>query len=232
MVVRRRLMIMIVVVFSLLVSSEVLLPLVISQIVNQGMMSLTGSSHVSSKLNKTPGFLMLGGSFDTIHMVATQAKFDKITFTEMNIALTKAQLNMGKLFTSREVELQSVTDVDIIVVMRQDDLAQCLNQTVKGVKNAVVTITSDQVKASSTFAIGGFANVDVGLEGRIVGDGQKIKFVTEKFLINNRASGNIAGTLLTEIPLLDLNKLPFHVGVRDIVMENGKVSIYLDNRLH
>jgi len=128
--------------------------------------------------------------------------------------------------------LQSVTDVDIIVVMRQDDLAQCLNQTVKGVKNAVVTITSDQVKASSTFAIGGFANVDVGLEGRIVGDGQKIKFVTEKFLINNRASGNIAGTLLTEIPLLDLNKLPFHVGVRDIVMENGKVSIYLDNRLH
>ena len=46
------------------------------------------------------------------------------------------------------------------------------------------------------------------------------------------ATGNIGGSLLTEIPLVDLNKLPFHVSVRDIVMENGKVILYLDNRSH
>jgi len=228
----KRLMVMMLVVLTLLVSSELVLPIFMSKIVNQGMMSLTGSSHVSSKLNKNPGFLMLGGSFESIQLLANHAKIDKITVSEMSIALTKVQLNINKLFASQQVELQSVRDIDIIVTLSQEDLAQYLNQTVKGVKNTVVTITTDQVKASSTFAIGGFANVDVGLEGRIVGDGQKIKFVTEKFLINNRATGNIGGSLLTEIPLVDLNKLPFHVGVRDIVMDKGKVSIYLDNRLH
>lgn len=232
MVVGKRLVILILLVLSVLVTSELVLPFVMSRIVSQGMMSLTGSDHVTAKLGKTPGVLMLTGSFDTIQIMANHAKIDKIIVSEMNIALTKAQLNIGKLFTSHEVELQSVEDVDIIVVLGQEDLAQYLNQTVKGIKNAAVVITPEKVKASSTFAIGGFANVAVSLEGKIIGDGQKIKFVTEKILINNMMAGNIGGSLLTEIALVDLNKLPFHVGARDIVMENGKVSIYLDNRLH
>ena len=228
----KRLKVIILLVLSLLVTSELLLPIMMSKVVSQGMMSLAGSDYVTAKLSKTPGIGMLAGSFDTIQVKVNRAKIDKITTSEMNIALTKAQLNINKLFVNREVELQSVEGVDITVVMGQEDLAQYLNQAVKGVKNAVVIITPDQVKASSTFAIGGFANVAVSLEGKIIGDGQKIKFVTEKVLINNMLAGNMIGSLLTEIPLVDLNKLPFHVGVRDIVMENGKVMVYLDNRLH
>ena len=228
----KRLISVIVLVLILLVGSELFLPMVMSNAVNQGLMSLTGSEHVDAKLTKEPALLMLGGNFDTLQINAQHAKIDKIVFSEMNIALTDAQLDMGKLISQRVVELQSVKDVDIIAVVGQDDLAQYLNQGVKGVKNAVVVITPDKVKASSNFAIGGIVNVAVTLEGRIVYDGQKVKFVTDQFSVNNVITGNIGGALLTEIPILDINKLPFHVNVRDIVTGAGKVTLYLDNRTH
>ena len=228
----KRLIYVIVLVLMLLVGTELFLPMVMSSAVNQGLMSLTGSDHVDAKLTKSPALLMLGGKFDTLHIKAEHAKIDKIVFSEMSIALTNAQLDMGKLFSQRVVDLQSVEDVDIIAVVGQDDLAQYLNQAVKGIKNAVVVITSDKVKASSNFALGGIVNVAVSLEGRIVSDGQKVKFVTDQFSVNNMITGNIGGTLLTEIPIIDVNKLPFHVNVRDIVMGNGKVTLYLDNRTH
>lgn len=228
----KRLIFVIVSVLMLFVASELFLPMIMSSVVNQGMMSLTGSDRVIAKLTKRPAVLMLGGKFDTIQIKADHAKIDKVTFSEMSIALTNAQLDMGKLFGSRLVDLQSVDDVDIIAVVGQDELARYLNETVKGVKNAVVVITPEKVKASSNFAIGGVVNVAVSLEGRIVSDGQKIKFVTDRFLINNMSTGNIGGSLLTEIPIVDVNKLPFNVNARDVVMENGKVTLYLDNRPH
>lgn len=228
----KRLMAVILFVLMLFAASELFLPLVMSNALNQGLMSLAGSDRASTTLSTRPALLMLGGKFDTIQIMANHAKIDKITFSELNIALSNAQLDMGKLWSSRLVELKSVDDVDITAVIGQEELAQHLNQSVKGVKNATVVITPDLIKASSTFLIGGFANVAVSLEGKIVSDSQKIKFVTDRFLINNVLAGNIGGSLLTEIPLVDLNKLPFHVSVRDVVMGNGKVTLYLDNRSH
>lgn len=227
----KRLIFGILLIVVLVMGSELVLPKIMSTVVSQGMMNVTGSDRVDASLSKKPAILMLDGQFDEISIQADHAKIDKMVFSRMKIALHNAHLNMGKLISSRIVDLQSVDGVTIAAVVGQDDLAQYLNQSVKGVKNATVVITPDKVKASSTFAIGGFANVAVSLEGRIVGDGQKIKFVTDRFLINNTLTGNIGGSILTEIPLVDLNKLPFNVAVRDIVMENGQVTIYLDNHV-
>lgn len=223
---------LIIAVVLIIAASELLLPMLLSDAVAKGMRGLVGSEEVTVTLTKRPAFLMLGGNFDGITAQARQAKADKLIFDDMSIALKDVQLDMGALLARRTVAFRSVGDIDIRGTVTQDELARYLNQAVKGVKNAVVDIQSDKIKASSTFAIGGFANVAVSLEGKVVGDGQKIKFVTDRFLLNNRMTGNLGGTLLTEVPLVDLNKLPFHVNVRDIVMENGKVILYLDNRSH
>lgn len=228
----KRLLLALVVVLILVAVSELFLPMVMSNSVNHGLKSLTGSDQVTATLTNKPAILMLGGRFDTIQIKAEHAQIDKIVFSEMSIALTQAKLDMGKLIGSQVVDFQSVGDVAITAVVDQDELARYLNQTVKGVKNAAVVITPDKVKASSNFAIGGIINVAVSLEGKIVSDGQKIKFVTDRFLINNMSAGAIGGGLLTEIPLVDVNKLPFNVNVRDIVMDNGKVTLYLDNHSH
>jgi hypothetical protein len=114
-------------------------------------------------------------------------------------------------------------------VLTQEELAACLNKSVKGVKNAAVVITPDKVQATSNFVVGGLANLVVTIDGRIVGDGDKIKFVTQNFNVNNRFLGNIGGGAFNEITLVDMKKLPFNVSVQEIVMENGRVIIKASN---
>lgn len=226
----RRLVIGLGIIAVLLIASQILLPMAVSDIVAQGMVSLTGSQNVRVNVEKSPALLMLGGKFDRITLAAQNAKTDKLTFSELHAVLQDVQIDMNTLISRRLVAVRSVGDVELSVVFQQEELARILNQSVKGIKNATVAITPDKVQASSNFAIGGFAQVAVTLEGKIVGEGQKIKFVTERFLLNNSHVGNIGGAMLTEIELADLSKLPFNVHTRNIVLEQGRVVIYTDNR--
>lgn len=159
---------LVIVILLIAVASELLLPMILSDIVAKGMMGLVGSEQVTATLTKRPALLMLGGKFDVITVNAQQAKADKLIFNDMSITLKDAQLDMGALITRRLVAFQSVGDVDIRGTVTQDELARYLNQTVKGVKNAVVDIHSDKIKASSTFALGGFANVAVSLREKLL----------------------------------------------------------------
>lgn len=209
---------------------EVLLPALVSQLVAQGMANASQSEHVTASLTKRPAIFMLGGSFDQVELAADNLNTGRIRFSSMQVKLQQVQLNMGKLISQRQIEFQKLGDIQVQGVVTQEELARYLNQSVKGVKNAQVSITPDKVKATSAFALGGLLNVSIGLEGRVVGEGQQIKFVTERFFINNLQTGSIAGTTLTEIPLADVSKLPFPVAVRNIRLEEGRIVVELDNR--
>ncbi len=227
----KRLIVVVAVLLVLIVAaSEALLPTVLSEFVAQSMRGLINADHVYVRLEKHPAVVMLGGQFDAIIVTATNVKIDKIMFSEMLVSLKEVQLDTSALLTRRQMALQSVGDIDLMATVTQDELARFLNQSVKGVKNAVVSITPEKAQVTSQFALGGFANVAITLDGKVVSDGQKIKFITERFLLNNILVGNIGGALLGEIVLADLKNLPFSVSIRQVVMENGKVTVYTDNR--
>ncbi|SMC40562.1 LmeA family phospholipid-binding protein [Sporomusa malonica] len=215
-----------------LAAVEVVLPKLVSDAVAQGLRDLTGSKQVTAKVDKSPAILMLGGKLDRVTADASDVKTDKLTVRNMHIALTGVDVDIHSLITNRTLVLQKLDNVDLTATITQEELAAFLNSSVKGVKNAVVAITPGKVEISSALTLGGFARVDVKLEGRIAGDreNRRIKFVTDRFWLNNTPVGSIGGSLLTEVPLLDLKKLPFGVNVRDIVMEQGQVIIYTDNR--
>jgi len=215
-----------------LAAVEIILPKVVSDTVAVGLRDLTGSKQVAAKVDKSPAILMLGGTFDRVTAAASDIKIDKLMIHSMNITLTGVAVNMPSLLTTRKLAVERVDDAVITATITQEELAAFLNSSVKGVKNAVVTITPGKIEVSSALTLGGFARVDVQLDGRIVGDreNRRIKFVSDKFSLNNTPAGNMGGSLLTEVTLLDLRKLPFGVNVRDVVMEQGQVIIYTDNR--
>ncbi|HWR42455.1 DUF2993 domain-containing protein [Sporomusa sp.] len=228
----KRLTTIILFITMVLAAVEIVLPKVVSDAVAQGLRDLTGSKQVVAKVDKSPAIFMLGGKFDRVSADASDVKADKLTIRNMHITLTGVAVDIQSLLTNRTLVLQKVDDAVITTTITQEELAAFLNSSVKGVKNAAVTITPGKVEVSSVLTLGGIARVDVKLEGRIAGDRENhsIKFVTDRFWLNNTPVGNIGGSLLTEVLLLDLKKLPFGVNVRDIVMEQGQVVIYTDNR--
>jgi hypothetical protein len=229
----KRLSIVVIIILAVFTASEFLLPRMVGSLVARGMSQAVGSEQVTARVEKTPALLVFGGQFDSVAIRAVDARIDnKIVFAELDTVLQDVALDMGALMNRRAVVIKSVRDIDLTAVITQEELGRYLNQAVKGVKNAVVTVSGGKVQVKGNFVVGGIASVAVGLDGKIVGDGQRIKFVTERFLLNNNMVGNIGGTVLTEIPLVDLKKLPFGVGVRTITMEDGRVTIFADNRSH
>ena len=212
------------------VAAEFILPQATSLAVAQGMTELVGSREIKAQVIKRPAVAMVTGSFDQITVNAANAKVDKIIFRQLNAELKDVQLDRQRLYLNRQAVIEQVGEINVVAVLTQEEVARYLNQQVKGVKNATVIIDQGKMTAQSSFVLGGFATVAIGLEGRVVQDGQIVKFVTDRFLLNNSPVGSIGGIGLAEIPLLDMKKLPFGVTVRDIMLEQGKLTLHANNK--
>lgn len=207
------------------------LPQIVSQAVAQGMQKVLNSSQVTAQVEKSPSFLMLDGQFDKVLLTAKDAKPDKIVFSEMQADLTGVKVDMAELVSSRKIMLREVKEAVLTASVAQDELARYLNQSVKGVKNAKVQIQNGKVQVGGTFGLGQLAQMSVTIEGRVVADGQKIKMVTEKILLNNAQVGSLGGSLLADIQLVDVKSLPFGVVVRKVTADQGKITILADNKM-
>lgn len=219
-------------VVMVLAAVEVILPKLVSDAMAQGLRELTGSKQVSARVDKTPAVLMFDGSFDRVTAAVSEFKTEKITFREVQLNLTDVKVDIQSLLANRKLVLEQVKDVELTAIIGQEELAAYLNNSVKGIKNAKVAITPEKVQVSSALTLGGIARLDIRLEGRIVSDreNRRITFVTERFWLNNSPVGNIGGSLLTELPLVDLKKMPFNVNVREVVMEENQIILYTDNK--
>ncbi len=226
----KRLSIIVLIILALAVAGELAMPWFVGSLIARGMGGATFTDKVTADVAKRPALLMLDGRFDAIRLRAQDARVDKITFAQLDATLQDVALDMPVLLSERRVAVKNVRDIDLTAVITQEELSRYINQSVKGIKNAQVAIGSGGVKVSANFLLGQIASLAIALDGKIVGDGYRIKFVTDRFLLNNTAVGNIGGTVLTEIPLVDLRKLPFGVKARQVIMDNGRITITADNK--
>ncbi|HWQ61933.1 MAG TPA: DUF2993 domain-containing protein [Negativicutes bacterium] len=226
----KRISVIILLILALASAGELAMPWIVGGLVARGMTDATGSDKVTARVAKSPAILMLDGRFDSLLIHAQDAKVDKIVFAGLDAALSDVALDMSVLLGQRRVAVKNVRDIDVTAVITQEELSRYLNQSVKGIKNAQVKIDGNGVKVSANFALGPIASLAIVLDGKVIGDGYKIKFVTNRFLLNNTAVGNIGGSVLTEIPLVDLRKLPFGVKARQVASSEGRITIIADNR--
>ncbi len=226
----KRMKIIVIAIVALIAAGELFMPWLVGSLIARGMSGATGSDRVTAQVAKRPALLMFDGRFDSVRIHAYDSKVDKIVFAELDATLKDVALDMPALITQRKVAVKGVRDIDLTAVITQEELSRFLNQSVKGVKNAKVVIESGKVNVTAGFLLGQIASIAITLEGKVVGDGHRIKFVTDRFLLNNTAVGNIGGSVLTEIPLVDLRKLPFGVKAKSVVMDAGRITIVADNR--
>ena len=214
----------------LVIAVQIFLPGLVSSFVARSVGDQIRAEQITANVTKTPALFMLDGKFDQVSITAVKAQIGRIVFQEMNITVLSAAVDMAALLLDRRLVLESAGEIELSGVITQEELARYLNANVKYVKNAAVTVRDGRVVIDAQMAIAGPFAIKVTLDGRIVGDDRQIRFVTEHFSLNDRLAGNISGALLTEIPLADLRQLPFEVGVREVVMEQGRVLVHMDNR--
>jgi hypothetical protein len=226
---KKWLSIILIVVLFLLVAAEFVLPQMVQGLVASSMGRMVPSGEITTEVAKHPAVAMLVGQFGQMSVQAEHVKIDKVVFDHMDVNLDTVELDMGALVRDGKVVIKSAKHMYLTAVITQEELARYLNESAKGVKNAVVTVKDGRVQLVGALSLGPIATMAVTVEGKVVGDGQKIKYVSDHFLINSSSIGQLGGGPLAEIQLVDLKKLPFGVVVRTITMADGKITIIADN---
>lgn len=226
----KRLGFIFVVLAFILFFSQFLLPVAIADILGDAMATATRAEKTDAQVEKMPALMMLGGSFDHVRVHAEAAKTDKITFDRFDVEMKQVKVDMYSLVRTRKLEDVSAQSVKVEAVVSENELARAINKSVKGAKDAKVTITPEKVSAEGMVSIGGVVNAKVRLEGKIISQDGKIVLKTENFQINHGIVGKLGGKMLTDLVLVDLMDLPFHVTVKNIILEQGRAVIHADNR--
>ncbi len=212
---------------ALLLFSEIVTPMIASLWLDRALAKVMPARQHSVSARSFPGFSLWLGRFDGVKAVSDDARIDGLKIQEARVTLGDARINMGTLVRSNRIAVEEIRDLEIVMKINEKDLAEYLGAKIKEVKNPSVKILADKIQIRSDVDLG-ILKLSVGVDGRIVGDAQSIRFHSDKLEVKNTGGINF-GALFGEIPLLDLTTLPFKASVRKIVMEPGLITLYADN---
>ena len=215
------------VIFVLLAFSEVVTPMVTSMLIDRALNRAAPSDKLDVVVGSFPGIFMWLGRFDSVRVGAEGAKIDGLKVQASQLILEDARLDMSALLKQGQVKVQESRNLEFVLRVTEQDLAAYIGAKVKEAKNPSVKILTDKIQIRSEIDLG-IAKLAVGADGRIVGDAKSIRFVSDRLEIKNTGGINF-GAVFGEIPLVDLTRLPFKVGVRKVVTEPGVLLIYADN---
>ena len=212
---------------ALLLFSEIITPLIASAWLDSALSKVMPARQHSVSARSFPGFSLWLGRFDGVKAVSDDARIDGLKIQEARVTLGDARINMGTLVRSNRIVVEEIRDLEIVMKINEKDLAEYLGAKIKEVKKPSVKILADKIQIRSDVDLG-ILKLSVGVDGRIVGDAQSIRFRSDRLEVKNTGGINF-NALFGEIPLLDLTTLPFKASVRKIVMEPGLITLYADN---
>jgi len=212
---------------GLLVFSEIVSPVIASFWLDTALTKVMPARQHNVSARSFPGFSLWMGQFDGVKAASDDARIDGLKIQEVRVTLDDARIDMGDLIRNNRISVGQVRNLEIVMKINEKDLAEYLGAKVKEVKSPTVKILQDKIQIRSDVDLG-ILKLAVGVDGRIVGDAQSIRFRSDRIEVNNTGGINF-GALFGEIPLLDLTKLPFKVRVRKIDMEPGILTIIADN---
>jgi len=221
---------LVVIVCALIFISEIAIPFTVSFAIEKALTRSMPSKDLAISARTFPGVLLLTGRFSKIRADAADAKIGKLNVHEVHMVVEDATIDIVTLLKTRQIIVSESRDTQVRMVFTESDLKNYLNSEVKEARNSFVTISKDKVEVKTSADLGGLLSLTIGVKGKIIGDSQSIKFLGETLSIGG-AGGLSGGFLSGEIVLVDLTKLPFKVGVRQVIMEEGKVTILADNHL-
>lgn len=219
---------MIAAVVAVVVVSELLTPWAVSRVLGGSLAKVMPARTQEVSSRTLPGISLLLGRFDKVRSVSSDATIDGLKIQQVQIAIDDAAIDIGELFGSSRIRVKQVRKLDIVMKVNEKDLADYMALKIKEVKNPKVKILQDKIEIRGDIDLG-ILKVPAGVDGRVVGDAQSIRFRSDRLEVGN-AGGLNFGALFAEIPLIDLTKLPFKVSVRKIVTENGVITVEADNR--
>lgn len=211
-------------IIGILLGSQLVLPLAAETMIERSLERAVRAQDVSAEVDTSCAVSLLNGSSDELVLTGKQVLVGKVVCEDITARLSDVKIDMGHLVQDGKVLLRSIGDAHLAVTVTEKDLAQALRHSVKQLDEPLVTITSEGIWASGTYAAGR-TPVKIALCGQITYRDNKIFFVSEQVQLQYGAKGSFTAALKTEVELAELKGLPFAVRITEIRPADGRILL-------
>ena len=218
----------------LVVLSEIVLPRVVTNALEDQIMRATAAQSVDLQIDSFPNIKTAFGTVDKIHGTASVGRLGEVDFKELSLDGENISLNMREIFFPSE-NLSDVERGNKIInyagklelhgIITSEDLIAYLEKKVDKLKNAEVKITPDEISASGEVKIMG-RTAEVELAGKFVADGGDVYFEMIKFNAKNSLLRHFQiDSWLGEVKVLSGEDLPANLKYDSVEMRDGEILV-------
>lgn len=208
-----------------LVFSQLLLPGIFQGTIAHQVQEATQAEKVDVNLSAMPGFLLLAGHLDTVHIDADNAMVGQVRVDKLTLDGTNVRGDFSALNSHDGSAVKSADRLEITGVISQASLEELLKRKLEKVDNITATMDSEKLSASGTVKLFG-RTAELTLEGIVFEENGAVYFHMTRLDIKNAVLGKaVIGNFFGDILLFDLYKMPVRSEVDDVEMQDGQVVI-------
>ena len=208
-----------------LVFCQLILPGIMQGTISHQVQEATGADKVDVNLSTVPGFMLLAGQLDSIHIDADNAMIGQIKVDKLTLDGSNVRGDFSALDTRDGSAVSSADRLEMVGIISQAYLEDLLKRKLEKVDNIQTTMDSEKLSATGTVKILG-RKADITLEGIVFEENGAVYFHMTRLDIRNALLGKaVIGNFFGDILLFDLHKMPVRSEVDDVEMQEGQVVI-------
>ena len=208
-----------------LVFCQLLLPGIMQGTISHQVQEATSAERVDTDLSSMPGFMLLAGKLDSIHIDADNAMIGQVKVDKLTLDGTNVWGDFSALHSRDGSAVRSADRLEIKGTISQASLEELLKRKLEKVDNIQATINSERMSATGTVKLLG-RTADITLEGIVFEEDGAVYFHMTRLDIKNAVLGKaVISNFFGDILLFDLYKMPIRCEVDDVEMQEGQVMI-------
>jgi hypothetical protein len=211
----------------ILISSQIVLPNVFEDIIIDLLApSISETGSVQLKVASYPALKMIFGKLDYFKVDGENILIGDVPFSHVFIEMRGITFTTRELMVERELNIKALKESNVTALITEEDLNSYFQSKNPSLKNFRVTL-EPRPKIDGDVEIIGF-KLNIVVEGRfIVENGTKIKFIPEKFSVEDTQVPRVLlNQLVNEWDLsIDLCEVPIPFRINYLKVEDGTILI-------
>lgn len=206
---RKGLTISLIICIILMVLSQLVLPTIGSRTVDKELREALETENVSTSISTFPGFMLLFGKIDSMHVEAENGKLGNIRCSKLVLDGQNIDADLSALSLNDGSAIRSADSITLAGTITEANLQEFLQNKLDKVEDLKVKMTKESITATGNIKILK-RNVELSLTGQLFEDNGMIYFHMTHLDIKGGILGKaVVGNFFGDIMILNLRGIAF-----------------------